>query len=234
MKLPFNLPLSDLGSSLFDLRPSIFHLPSPYFAPSAFRFSGHLFRFSKCLLFLCLLVLSAISGFAQNATDNYLLCPNDLVEIRIYQEPDLDSRVRIGGDGSVTLPLVGNVAIGGKSANQAGELLREKYGERFLVNPQITVTVTEFSKRRFTVLGQVVSPGSYSMPDNEGVTLLQAIGMAGGYTRIAEPSNISVKRIENGVESVVKLNARRMARGGASAAFKILPGDVITVPESLF
>ena len=58
--------------------------------------------------------------------------------------------------------------------------------------------------------------------------------MAGGYTRIAEPSNISVKRIENGVESVVKLNAKRMARGGASAAFKILPGDIITVPESFF
>ena len=72
------------------------------------------------------------------------------------------------------------------------------------------------------------------MPDNEGVTLLQAIGMAGGYTRIAEPSKISVKRIENGVESVAKVNAKRMARGDASAAFKIIPGDVITVPESLF
>lgn len=227
MKRPFRLTLSNLRSSLFDVCPSIFYLPSPYFPPYAFRFS-------KFLLFLGLLALSAVSGFAQNATDNYVLCPNDLVEIRIYQEPDLDSRVRIGGDGSVTLPLVGNVTIGGKSANEAAELLCEKYGQRFLVNPQITVAVTEFSKRRFTVLGQVQSPGSYSMPDNEGVTLLQAIGMAGGYTRIAEPSNISVRRIENGVESVVKLNAKRMARGGASAAFKIFPGDVITVPESLF
>lgn len=194
--------------------------------PSAFRSS----KFLLCLW----TVLGGVSGFAQSGSDNYRLCPNDLVEIHVYQEPDLDSRVRIGGDGSVTLPLVGNVAIGGRSANEAAELLRQKYGQRFLVDPQITVTVTEFSKRRFTVLGQVQTPGSYSMPDNEAVTLLQAIGMAGGYTRIAEPSNISVKRIENGVESVMKLNAKRMARGDASAAFKILPGDVISVPESLF
>ena len=124
--------------------------------------------------------------------------------------------------------------MGGKTVNEAADFLRRKYGERFLVNPQLTVTVTDFSKKRFTVLGQVQSPGSYSMPDNEDVTLLQAIGMAGGYTRIAEPSNITVKRIENGVESLIKLNAKRMARGGASASFKIHPGDVINVPESIF
>jgi protein involved in polysaccharide export with SLBB domain len=193
---------------------------------------------SSLVLFVCLvpaiLVSSAPECRAQDAANNYRLSANDLVEIRVFQEPDLDSRVRIGGDGSVTLPLVGTVALGGKTVNEASDFLRRKYGERFLVNPQLTVTVTDFSKKRFTVLGQVQSPGSYSMPDNEDVTLLQAIGMAGGYTRIAEPSNITVKRVENGAESLMKLNAKRMARGGASAAFKIHPGDVINVPESMF
>ena len=114
----------------------------------------------------------------QSADSNYRICANDLVEIRVFQEPDLDSRVRIGGDGSVTLPLVGAVGLGGKTINEASDFLRQKYGARFLVNPQLTVTVMEFSKKRFTVLGQVQTPGSYSMPDNETVTLLQAIGMA--------------------------------------------------------
>ena len=170
----------------------------------------------------------------QTADSNYRICANDLIEIRVFQEPDLDSRVRIGGDGSVTLPLVGAVVLGGQTVNEASDVLRQKYGARFLVNPQLTVTVMEFSKKRFTVLGQVQSPGSYSMPDNETVTLLQAIGMAGGYTRIAEPSNITVKRIGDGAESLLRLNAKRMARGDASAAFRILPGDVISVPESMF
>jgi protein involved in polysaccharide export with SLBB domain len=189
--------------------------------------------FSLSLTATLLILLAA--GRAQDASDsNYRLSANDLIEIRVFQEPDLDSRVRISGDGSVTLPLVGAVTLGGKTVNEASDFLRQKYGERFLVNPQLTITVIEFSKKRFTVLGQVQNPGSYSMPDNEAVTLLQAIGMAGGYTRIAEPSNITVKRIKNGVESLMKLNAKRMARGNASAAFRILPGDVISVPESMF
>ena len=173
-------------------------------------------------------------GAQEEEGNNYRLSANDLVEIRVFQEPDLDSRVRIAGDGSVTLPLIGTVPLGGKTVNEASDFLRRKYGERFLVNPQLTITVTDFSKKRFTVLGQVQSPGSYTMPNNEEVTLLQAIGMAGGFTRIAEPSSITVKRSENGVESLMKLNAKRMARGDASAAFKILPGDVISVPESMF
>ena len=180
-------------------------------------------------------MLLAAASLAQESSDNnYRLSPNDLVEIRVFQEPDLDCRVRIGGDGSVTLALVGAVTLGGKTINEAADYLRQKYGERFLVNPQLTITVIDFSKKRFTVLGQVQNPGSYSMPDNEGVTLLQAIGMAGGYTRIAEPSNITVKRINSGIESLMKVNAKRMARGDASATFKILPGDVISVPESMF
>jgi len=202
------------------------------------RASLRLLRSSFPILSLCIALVTVASLAqecrAQGADSNYRLCANDLIEIRVFQEPDLDSRVRIGGDGSVTLPLVGEVALGGKTVNEASDFLRQKYGERFLVNPQLTVTVMDFSKKRFTVLGQVQSPGSFSMPDNEAVTLLQAIGMAGGYTRIAEPSNITVKRIANGVESLMKLNAKRMARGDASAAFKILPGDVISVPESMF
>jgi protein involved in polysaccharide export with SLBB domain len=192
------------------------------------------FLLSLFLAPAALLSLAPECRTQETGNNNYRLSANDLIEIRVFQEADLDSRVRIGGDGSVTLPLVGEVALGGKTVNEASDFLRQKYGERFLVNPQLTVTVIDFSKKRFTVLGQVQSPGSYSMPDNEAVTLLQAIGMAGGYTRIAEPSNITVKRIANGVESLMKLNAKRMARGDTSAAFKILPGDVISVPESMF
>ena len=187
------------------------------------------------LSFTAVLILLAAACLAQDSSaSNYRLSPNDLVEIRVFQEPDLDSRVRIGGDGSVTLPLVSTVTLGGKTVNEASDYLRQKYGERFLVNPQLTIAVIDFAKKRFTVLGQVQNPGSYSMPDNEAVTLLQAIGMAGGYTRIAEPSNITVKRINSGLESLMKINAKRMARGDASAAFKIFPGDVISVPESMF
>ena len=73
-------------------------------------------------------------------------------------------------------------------------MLQDLLAKDYLVNPHVNVNVTEYSKRRITILGQVQKPGSYDMPDREAVTLLQAIGMAGGYTRIADPSKITFKR----------------------------------------
>ena len=102
------------------------------------------------------------------------------------------------------------------------------------VATQVNLTVMEYSKRRFIVLGQVQRPGAFDMPDRDSVTLLQAIGMAGGYTRIADPGKITVKRTASGKDGLFKLNAKRMASGESSGEFDILPGDVITVGESLF
>ena len=65
-------------------------------------------------------------GAQEEEGNNYRLSANDLVEIRVFQEPDLDSRVRIGGDGSVTLPLVGTVTLGGKTVNEAADYLRQE------------------------------------------------------------------------------------------------------------
>jgi len=73
------------------------------------------------------------------------------------------------------------------------------------------------------------------MQGTEAVSLLQAIGLAGGYTRIADPANITVKRRESdGKERVIRFNAKRMAKGGDDASFMLKAGDVVTVGESLF
>ena len=88
-----------------------------------------------------------------------------------------------------------------------------------------------YAKRRFTMLGQINRPGSYEMPDGspEGIGLLEAVAMAGGYTRIAAPERISVKR-EN---HVFRVNGKRLARGSRES-FTVRPGDTVTVGESIF
>ena len=70
--------------------------------------------------------------------------------------------------------------------------------------------------------------------DRDEPTLLQAIGMAGGYTRIADPGKIILKRITNGREQVFKLNGKKMAGNGATASFVVMPEDIITIGESIF
>jgi protein involved in polysaccharide export with SLBB domain len=82
-------------------------------------------------------------------------------------------------------------------------------------------------------MGQVNRPGSYEMPEGSpsGIDLLEAIAIAGGYTRIAAPERISVKRREQ----IMRVDAKKLARqGGSSGLFRVEPGDTITVGESIF
>lgn len=164
----------------------------------------------------------------------YLLAVNDLVDIKVFQEDDLQSTQRISKDGSIMFPYVGTVKIAGKSPQQAARLIQEGLAKSALVDPQVVVTVREYNKRRFTVLGEVQRPGAYDMPDRESVNLLEAIGMAGGYTRIAQPAKVTLKRVLNGKETIFKLNAKRMAKDASSGTFELRHGDVVTVAERWF
>jgi protein involved in polysaccharide export with SLBB domain len=164
----------------------------------------------------------------------YDLRPNDMIEIKVFQEDDLNAVLRISKDGMVNFPLIGVVRVGGKSPQAAAATIRDLLARDYLVNPQVSVTVKDFSKQRFTVLGEVQKPGAYEMPDQDSISLLEAIGMAGGYTRIAEPAKITLKRVVNGTETVIKLNAKKMAKDKNSRSIDIKPGDVVTVGERFF
>ncbi|MGH7945533.1 MAG: polysaccharide biosynthesis/export family protein [Opitutaceae bacterium] len=165
---------------------------------------------------------------------DYNILPADILEITVFQEPDLKATLRVSNEGTITFPLIGVVPVGGLTPQGAAIALRDRLAKGYLVNPQVTVTVMEFSKRRFTVLGEVQKPGSYDMPDQQSVTVLQAIGMAGGYTRIANPSKVTLMRKFGGTSQTFALNARRMASGDTESTVVVQPGDVITVAESRF
>ena len=185
------------------------------------------------LLALVLATVATGALFAQDA--NYRLSANDLLDFRVFQEPELDGVIRVSGDGTAIFPLIGAVNVVGKTVTAATEEIKARYRDGYLVYPQVSHTVRTYAQKLFTVLGQVQKPGSYDMKGSDEITLLQAIGMAGGYTKIANPGRVTVKRQqEGGGERVIKLDAKRMARGDDSASFYIKPGDVITVAESLF
>jgi polysaccharide export outer membrane protein len=190
-------------------------------------------KFLSAALVVILLFGSAQGSWAQGAPE-YKLSPNDLVDFRVFQESELDSVVRISGEGQANFPLIGVVALGGKTTGEAIEVLKSRYRNGYLINPQISLTVRSYAKKLFTVLGQVQKPGSYDIIGTSQITLLQAIGMAGGYTKIADSSNVTIKRVEDGREQVLKFNAKRMLRGDDPTALLVKPGDVISVGESLF
>jgi polysaccharide export outer membrane protein len=168
---------------------------------------------------------------ATAVSPEYILRPGDVVQVKVYQEEDLASLSRIGRDGNISLPLVGAVNVVSNTVERATAAIRELLAKDYLVNPQVTLTVVEFAKRRFTVLGQVQHSGTFDMPADDSVSLLQAIATAGGYTRIGNPSKITVQRTTGTESKVFKLDAEAMARNKSEKNFDVLPDDVIVVGE---
>jgi polysaccharide export outer membrane protein len=161
----------------------------------------------------------------------YILRRGDVIQVKVYQEEDLTSVSRIGKDGTITMPLLGSVKVVSNTLEQATILVRDLLAKDYLVDPQVTLLVTEYAKRRFTVLGQVQRPGTYDMPADEGVSLLQALATAGGYTRIANAHKITIQRNVGGENKAFHIDAEAMTVKKQAKPFEILHDDVIVVGE---
>ena len=153
------------------------------------------------------------------------------MQVKVYQEDDLMSVSRIGREGTIVMPLLGSVKVMSNTLETATVIIRDLLAKDYLVDPQVTLNVTEFAKRRFTVLGQVQHPSTYDMPADESVSLLQAIATAGGYTRIGNPRKITVQRVVAAESKLIRLDAEAMALDIKAKPFEILPDDVIIVGE---
>ena len=171
-----------------------------------------------------------------SAPNGYRLSPNDQIAVEVFGEDDLRAAGRLNAEGNLSMPLLGSVHLGGLTLSEAAARLTQLYGSDYLVNPKINVSLVGYAKRRFTVLGQVNRPGSYEMPDGSptGIDLLEAVAMAGGYTRIAAPERISVRRHhDEGNDEILRVNGKKLAKGEAGN-FVVRPGDTVTVGESIF
>lgn len=170
-----------------------------------------------------------------SAPSGYQLGPNDQVAVEVFGEDDLRTTGRLNAEGNLSVPLLGAVHLANLTLSQAAARLTELYGRDYLVNPKLGVSLIGYAKRRFTVLGQVNRPGSYEMPDGSpgGIDLLEAIAMAGGYTRIAAPGRVSVRRHADQGDQIIRVDAKRVAKGAANS-FQVRAGDTVTVGESIF
>src|SRR4051794_16894501 len=180
---------------------------------------------------------NASAGAAVSAPSGYQLSSNDAIGVEVFGEDDLRTSARLNAEGNVSLPLLGSIHLGGLTVTQATQRITEMYGKDYLISPRVNVVLLGYAKRRFTVLGQVNRPGSYEMPESNpgGIDILEAIAMAGGYTRIAAPERVTVRRHGSSGDEVLRVNAKRLERGDAKAGeFRVKPGDTITVGESLF
>jgi protein involved in polysaccharide export with SLBB domain len=171
---------------------------------------------------------------SRSGSDTYLLRANDLIRITVFQEDDLLTETRISTSGFITFPLLGTVYLKGKSVAEATAEIRKRLDKDYIINPQVTLTVLAYAQQWVTVLGEVQKPGQIEIPTEGGLDLLGAIALAGGYTRVADPSRVIVRRTVDGHDVVLKVNARKSARDVNVQPFLVLPGDRISVSESIW
>jgi len=168
-------------------------------------------------------------------TSSYRLSSLDVIRVEVFQETDLDKLTKIASDKTILLPLIGKVEIAGLTTQEAAKKIEELYKKDYLVSPQVSVFVHEYAPKRVFVFGQVMQQGEVRMPPEEGITLSKAISNAGGFTRIANKSSVTVKRVlpDDSVK-VFEVNVKDIMDKHSSRDMPLEDGDTITVPESIF
>lgn len=174
------------------------------------------------------------TGMAQPSV-NYRLRARDTVHIRVFQEDDMEVSDRLDKDGNIAFPLLGKARIGGQTVQEATATM-EALLKEYLINPQVSLEIVSYSKQHFTMLGQINRPGTFDIPDESSVNILEAIGMAGGYTKIANADKIFVRRVVDGKEVVIRIYGSKLLKQkyASEPIFQVLPGDTISVGEAIF
>ncbi len=166
---------------------------------------------------------------------NYKLRPMDLVKIQVFQEPDLDRELRVSQDNTIVVPLIGAVDVKNRTVREVELYIAKLYTQGYLVNPQINITVMEYAQRTVNVFGAVNTPGSITIPPEKVINLLDAVARAGGFSRLANRTNVSLTRtLPNGQQANYTVNADQLVTGDAKNRYQIQDGDVIFVPERVF
>lgn len=198
-------------------------------------------RTIQVLLGLSLALLSLRAGGeeakpaapASESTD-YILQPSDLIRVMVFQEPDLLREVRITQEYTITLPLLGTIDVRNQTVRQTEQIIHDLYDRDYLVNPQINLTVLEYSQRTVKVLGSVNQPGVIVFPPEQKMGLLEAIARAGGFSRIADRKRVKLSRtLADGKTENYTINVDEMIQGTSAETWRLTKDDVIFVAERI-
>ncbi len=165
---------------------------------------------------------------------NYVLKVSDVIQIDVYQENDLNKSVRIEGDGTVALALVGKVKLAGMTVAEGKALITQLYNRDYLVDPQVSLLVVSFSPQVLHILGSVGGPGVVEIPPDRDLTLTEALSIVGGVTRMGNPKAIKIKRVDQDGRSMqMEVNFTKIVQDPDVKDIVLKEGDTIWVPERI-
>ncbi len=183
-------------------------------------------------LFVCMICAGFSHGQSQNAgqedSRTYTVGAHDLLTINVFGVDELNTRVRISGNGAITLPLLGEVRVEGLTTAQLETKLAGLLEQKYLKDAQVSVFIVEYQSKKVSVIGAVQHPGNYELLGKE--TLLQLISKAGGLTDRASNTVVVIHKEKSRVIDLDEL----MTKGTPQLNILMEPGDVVNIPHERY
>jgi len=162
-------------------------------------------------------------------TEPYKIGPEDVLEIAVWQNPDVSRTVTVRPDGNISLPLVDDIRAGGLSPEELKGRIEEKLKPFMTSGPEVSVIVLQVNSRKFFVQGEVNSPGIFPM--RARTTVSQAITLAGGFTEFAKKNKIRILRKGKGKQKVIEVKYKKILQDESGREDVLLrPDDIVIVP----
>lgn len=160
--------------------------------------------------------------------DDYRIAPLDTLSVKVFKMPDLSGDYDVDLTGKISMPLIGDVAAADLTSSELDRLLTARYGDKYLVNPDISVGIKSSTRRVVTVDGAVKSTGSF--PVNGAMTLMQAVAMAGGTAEDANPHRVAIFRTIGGKRAAAAFDLAAIRKGADDPP--VYAGDIVVVDGS--
>ncbi len=181
---------------------------------------------------LVLLFLATSIAFGQEEpafVKEYKIGPKDLLEIAVFELPELNQTVRVSEDGSISLPLLGKVVIEGLTKEELQQKLASLLEEKYLKKARVTIFIKEYQSQRVSVIGAVGKPGMYELIGR--VSLLEMISQAGGLTDRASSELYILREGKNGLQAKLAIDLNDLIiNNNQKLNVPLMPKDVINIP----
>lgn len=159
------------------------------------------------------------------------LGPTDKFSIRVFEEEKLSGEFTVAPDGTINYPHIGRVTVEGKTCADIERRLSEGLQDGYLREATVSCTILEYNSKRIFIFGEVKEPGSF--PYKTNITIIDAFALAGGFSNRASSNNTRLTRVIDGKEVQVRIPMQEIVEGRRKN-LKLLPGDIVYVPESAY
>jgi polysaccharide export outer membrane protein len=186
----------------------------------------------RARVLISLAAACALAGGDAGAAAPDALGPGDAVRVTVFQNPDLTTEATISADGTLAFPLLGEVKLAERTPIEAGRLIAERLRQRkFVLDPQVSVTLVELRSRQVAVLGAVAKPGHYPLEATHS-RVTDLLALAGGVNEAGDDAVVVVTN-RNGSPERIEIDVPAMYQSGdLKANIELKPGDTIFVPTA--